>query len=204
VDVSTNFPGLNNTGGPGAGGPVGAYFLNTTNYLNGIHSLYWVASDDHANADGIGSRYFTISNMGGSPIAPDPGVTAAVDESGRLRIGLVQEQEKTGAEGAAEAADPETANWAKLRPAQIKPRTGENSPLTVEVEELGLVELRFQAKGATGKTGAGDLRFIGWGREESRALPIGSTIDPTTGIFSWMPGPGFLGAHFLIFAVTYV
>ncbi|MCX6563182.1 MAG: Ig domain-containing protein, partial [Candidatus Aminicenantes bacterium] len=35
--------------------------------------------------------------------------------------------------------------------------------------------------------------------EELRPLPIGSTLDPKKGTFSWMPGPGFLGTYNLIF-----
>jgi len=70
VDVATAFPGLNNTGGPGAGegGPVGAFFLDTTTYANGVHTIYWVATDDAGAADGIGSRYFNIVNVGAAPL----------------------------------------------------------------------------------------------------------------------------------------
>ena len=73
-DVSNNFPGLNNTGGPGAGQePVGAFFLDTTQYANGIHTIWWIAYDDLGQGDGIGSRFFTIANAGGSP-EPGPAV----------------------------------------------------------------------------------------------------------------------------------
>ena len=66
-DVSNNFPGLNNTGGPGAGRPVGAFYLDTTGFANGVHTIWWIAYDDEGQGDGIGSRYFTINNTGGSP-----------------------------------------------------------------------------------------------------------------------------------------
>ncbi|HNX96215.1 MAG TPA: hypothetical protein PKK12_00905, partial [Candidatus Aminicenantes bacterium] len=32
-----------------------------------------------------------------------------------------------------------------------------------------------------------------------RPLPIGSRLDPDTGIFTWLPGPGFRGVFFLEF-----
>jgi hypothetical protein len=35
--------------------------------------------------------------------------------------------------------------------------------------------------------------------DELRPLPIGSTLDPIVGIFSWLPGPGFLGDYRLVF-----
>jgi len=56
-----------------------------------------------------------------------------------------------------------------------------------------MVELRFEGQGG---------RFIGWGATEVKELPIGSTLDRDRGIFSWMPGPGFLGRHVLHFAIT--
>jgi hypothetical protein len=67
-------------------------------------------------------------------------------------------------------------------------------PREIEVQELGLVEIRLQGKGGRS--------YIGWGAGEDRELPIGSSLDPKTGIFRWIPGPGFLGRHILHFAVT--
>lgn len=32
-----------------------------------------------------------------------------------------------------------------------------------------------------------------------RPLPIGSTLDAEKGIFSWMPGPGFVGEYGFVF-----
>jgi hypothetical protein len=32
-----------------------------------------------------------------------------------------------------------------------------------------------------------------------RPLPIGARLDPDTGVFSWLPGPGFRGAFTLEF-----
>jgi len=61
VDVATAFPGLNNSAGA-----VGAYFLDTSKYANGVHAIFWVAKDDGGEEDGIGSRYFRIQNTGGA------------------------------------------------------------------------------------------------------------------------------------------
>jgi len=68
------------------------------------------------------------------------------------------------------------------------------TPAEVEVEELGRAVVKFRPPSG--------LRIIGWGANESRELPVGSTLDPETGIFSWIPGPGFLGRHVLHFAAT--
>ena len=32
-----------------------------------------------------------------------------------------------------------------------------------------------------------------------RPLPVGSTLNPTTGVFTWQPGPGFLGRYRFVF-----
>lgn len=50
-------PGYNNSNGA-----VGYFYLDTTVYENGIHTIQWTVSDDAGNADGIGSRYFSVQN----------------------------------------------------------------------------------------------------------------------------------------------
>ena len=46
------------------------------------------------------------------------------------------------------------------------------------------------------------MKYIGWGEQDWKALPIGSTLDREKGIFSWIPTPGFIGNYVLHFAVT--
>lgn len=64
----------------------------------------------------------------------------------------------------------------------------------MEAEQLERIRIVLKGEG-------GD-RFIGWGAEENRSLPIGSTLDGEQGIFYWSIGPGFLNEHILHFAVT--
>jgi hypothetical protein len=56
-DVSTLFPGYANTSGP-----VGYFAVDTTKLANGVHTIFWVVTDDMARGEGIGSRYFTVLN----------------------------------------------------------------------------------------------------------------------------------------------
>ena len=56
-DIAALFPGLNNTNGA-----VGYFMLDTTLLTNGVHTIAWGVVDDVGNAQGIGSRYFTVSN----------------------------------------------------------------------------------------------------------------------------------------------
>ncbi len=56
-DIAGLFPGYRNTGGA-----VGHFMLDTTLLTNGVHTIAWGVVDDQGNAQGIGSRYFTVSN----------------------------------------------------------------------------------------------------------------------------------------------
>jgi len=191
-DVSNNFPGLNNTGGPGAGegGPVGAFNLNTTGFANGVHSIFWIAYDDMGRGEGIGSRFFTIANTGGSP-EPAPALEAgeAVDSKLSLvPVSLGPVMVKTGFDLNAEFA----------------PRLPDaDGILRIEIPEINRVEIELGGE----ETEAGALRpsrtthyrgYMVFGNE-FRPLPVGSALDRRTGRFSWMPGPGFLGTYDLVF-----
>ncbi|HLP59806.1 MAG TPA: M28 family peptidase, partial [Candidatus Deferrimicrobium sp.] len=56
-DIASLFPGFANTNGA-----IGYFYLDTTAYENGLHTIQWTASDSAGNADGIGSRFFLINN----------------------------------------------------------------------------------------------------------------------------------------------
>ena len=56
-DIADLFPGLNNTNGA-----IGFRVIDTTTLANGTHTVVWVVSDNQGAADGIGSRYFAVSN----------------------------------------------------------------------------------------------------------------------------------------------
>ncbi|MBW2593848.1 MAG: hypothetical protein JRE58_12765, partial [Deltaproteobacteria bacterium] len=165
-DIAALFPGYLNSDGA-----VGFYILDTTAYLNGVHNIAWSVTDDDGAVDGIGSRFFEIQNLGGGAlgsIIPAADRQMLEDPSGGLRIELV-----------------EVRDFAREKMPQ---------PQELVIEELGRIEIHFQARGG----GA----FMGWGENERKPLPVGSTLDRANGIFYWIPGPGFLGRHVLHFAVT--
>lgn len=58
-DIDGFFPGYANSKSA-----VGYFYLDTTKYANGIHTIYWAATDSGGNTDGIGSRFFNIQNSG--------------------------------------------------------------------------------------------------------------------------------------------
>jgi hypothetical protein len=56
-DIATLFPGYANSNGA-----VGYFVTDTATLTNGIHTIQWVVTDNQGRADGIGSRYFWVSN----------------------------------------------------------------------------------------------------------------------------------------------
>jgi hypothetical protein len=55
-DITAAFPTYNTTHA------VGGFVFDTTQYANGVHSIFWVVTDTGNQTDGVGSRFFTISN----------------------------------------------------------------------------------------------------------------------------------------------
>ncbi|MCP4150641.1 MAG: hypothetical protein GY757_23040 [bacterium] len=182
-DIAGLFPGYNNSDG------ALAYFdFDTTGYANGVHTIYWIATDDNDNSDGIGSRFFNIRNTGG----------------------IVQNKRCTieGADGAVSSVEPVFVikrSGKKIESQSFVPDTGgviEIDSGVVERIEIHLAgdhiidriplntRLLKLENGYSGYLEVGTFR---------RCLPIGSTLDMNRGIFYWLPGPGFLGAYKFVF-----
>src|SRR6185312_6621754 len=56
-DVKAFFPNLANSDGPEA-----QLSIDTTMLADGVHTIAWGVIDDNGDAEGIGSRYFTVQN----------------------------------------------------------------------------------------------------------------------------------------------
>ena len=188
IDIDTLFPGYGNTGGA-----VGFRSLDTTSLANGMHSIAWSVTDDHGNADGVGSRYFYIQNATvaasaapGSPLAEQPAadqhrLPSVVRETQRY----IQKSDVLSYRKGYDAGAPLTAL-----------RSGGASLLEpVDMEALERIEIHLPAAPA-GMTWTGGLRVNG----ELRPLPVGSTLDEEDGVFWWQLGPGFLGEYQLEFS----
>jgi hypothetical protein len=190
-DIAGLFPGYNNSDRAG-----GYLHLDTTTYENGIHTISWSVLDDAGNIDGIGSRYFTIKNPGGSA-----GITAQSAEraAAEFKVNLSQ-------------VPPDYSDPIRVRKGynqNIKPLEkypDENGNITIEIEELERIEVQlFEGTGGlaplsnfSGPPTNNRMGFLVVG-DQLRRLPIGSTFNPHKGIFSWTPGPGFVGTYRIIF-----
>jgi hypothetical protein len=166
------------------------YGLNTLAYANGLHTIHWVVIDNLGVSEGIGSRYFTVSNGadsltaaadGAAPSAAhvlDPATVRALAATPLDRAGIV------GRRGWDPSAPPQTF------------AAGASGRIVIRSEETGRVELALG-------DGAG-ARYTGYLRtsEGLGRLPIGSQLDQATGVFTWAPGVGFVGAYDFVFVRT--
>jgi len=176
-DLAQMFPDHLNSGGA-----IGYYYLDTTTYSNGIHNIFWTVTDNQGETDGIGSRYFEIQNVGGSGASQQridhlEGSEGLNLQMRRIRKGYRQHE--------IPVREIELDGVHQSREEPIR---------EIELEQLERLELHFMA--------AEGLEYVGWSRDKSKALPVGSTLDKDKGVFSWIPGPGFLGRFELNFAVT--
>jgi hypothetical protein len=145
---------------------------------NGVHTIAWAVTDNLGLSAGIGSRYFTVWNGNltldsGEPLARADGMaafTTSTEASPAIRV--------------RRGFDPDTA---------FQTVRSSDGRAIVQAEELDRIEVHLGDAGGTSYTGY--LR-VGTGLAP---LPIGSTLDRSTGHFTWMPGVGFTGAYDLVF-----
>jgi hypothetical protein len=215
-DIATLFPGYANSNAA-----VGVYELNTTAFTNGVHTIAWSVVDNAGNEDGIGSRYFSILNTGTPPLQSEAlsrGSLTILSVLSGYRD--VSKQPIYSRRGFDRSRPP---NRILPLSKSANPKPGEGLPLVIselERAEILLDDRAFTADMERGKAERAGLapgggfpasnvsavarsvsRWEGYliVGEELRRLPIGSTLDETTGVFSWLPGPGFLGDYQLVF-----
>lgn len=217
-DIATLFPGYANSNGA-----VGFFHLDTTAYVNGIHTIQWSVRDSAGNENGIGSRYFMILNSGaGSPTAlPFRLSTPRFIEDAAADIrAAFYETWKTGMipagtapvfccvgynlKSPAAALFPDSSGWAEIS-------MEEAGRVEILLDERSLIDRQMRDGRAAALIGDGRKArpldnaidrswsaYLAVGNE-LRPLPVGSTFDPQRGVLSWQPGPGFLGEYSFVF-----
>ncbi len=180
ADIESLFPNFQNTAG--TNGAVGFRVIDTTTLTNGLHTISWTVVDDAGAVEGIGSRFFTVSNGAGAVTAADAVTTAPplADAEAIAQAPL---------DGAAIVG---RRGWDPLSAAQTF-TAGASGRVVIRSEEISRVALELGA--ATGARYTGHLRTS----EGLARLPIGSQLDAATGVFTWAPGVGFVGAYDLVF-----
>jgi len=86
-DIATLFPGYANSMGA-----VGSFHIDTTKFTNGVHTISWNAFDNGSRGEGLGSRYFNVSNsvnnVGGAGVPEDVIPESVASEGVRVGHGL--------------------------------------------------------------------------------------------------------------------
>jgi hypothetical protein len=171
-DIAALFPGYANSDGA-----VGYFYLDTTAYENGVHTIQWTATDSGGNTDGIGSRYFIVQNTDSS---------SSVSNQKHCRLSqnsniLVIKTEST----AISRGYGKECQLPSLY-------TGSNEILNITIKELEPVEIKISRHAS---------RIFGYSLvgNELQPLPIGSFLDLKSGKFYWSPGPGFRGDYEFVF-----
>jgi len=202
-DVAGLFPGYANTGGAG-----GYFEWDTTSYTNGVHAIMWTATDNAGNNDGMGSRFFTITNIGTASALPasqsldkgrqswDHDIDNDIEKFFRSPAGDSDlDREPVGLKsGFAENIEPQVIYPDKEGIINIEARLSDR--LVIEFDNRigdGYGEDRRFSPAAYRYHGC---LVLG---DESRPLPVGSTLDGESGIFYWQVGPGLSGNFLLEF-----
>jgi hypothetical protein len=173
-DIASLLPGYANSSGAG-----GYFDIDTTAYANGVHTIYWTAQDSAGNSDGIGSRYFTISN-------PRPEGTQSHKLNLKSAIPNIS-QIKALPDNFAAPVRVKTGFRTDGEPFPIHSDTRGIS--NIEINELERVELHLSNPTA-------GYMIVG---SRLAPLPVGSTLDLQKGIFHWIPAHGFVGEYNLVF-----
>lgn len=171
---------------------IGVFSLNTTALSNGVHTIAWGVVDSAGNADGIGSRYFTVQNGPGLRA----GLGGALRMEGSATIG-VQADALTFQVDPRSLPESDAAVWVRRG---LEESAGEEridgSSRIIRLPELERLQLRLDDGAPI------DAIYEGYSKVGARLerLPIGSTLDG--GAFSWLPGLAFTGRYELLFTRT--
>jgi hypothetical protein len=198
-DIATLFPGRANSNGA-----VGFFHFNTTTLSNGVHTIAWSVTDNNGNAEGIGSRYFTVLNG-----ALTSSLTIEGSSSVHTMMGLgadVREAARAGASAGNPASTLEAVPLTAT-PAYIRSGFGSAASLNlVETDARGVTQVsatemdRFEltlGSPTAGEEDGYEGYLVSNGRLE--ALPAGAFLDRKLGQFFWQPGAGFVGTYNLVF-----
>jgi M6 family metalloprotease-like protein len=191
-----------------ADGAVGFYYVDTTAYTDGMCTIGWSATDDHGQEEGMGSRFFWVLNSGSgagnaalnaqatSGLAPGNSNLAPLNSIKDL-YGVTEDVlspvfVRTGFRdsGPYTIVSPDAKGTRNIVIEEVK-------RIVISLESSD--NLAFERQNGRGKEAMpcwSGFLVVG---KNLRSLPIGSTFDSRNGVFSWQPGPGFLGKYKIIF-----
>jgi hypothetical protein len=187
---------------PGISTALGVFGLNTTALTNGVHTMFWLATGTGGiGTSGIGSRFITVSNgsdLGGAsngvraPAAANVIVAATTLDLPAAAVARGASLDSEVANAPADLSSLQGRRGYDLDSA-LQSYTPSSGRINVQAEELDRIELHL--------SGTAHHLYTGYLQTASglRPLPVGSSLDASTGAFTWMPGVGFYGTYDLTF-----
>jgi hypothetical protein len=205
-DIQALFPGYANTNGA-----VGHRTIDTTGLANGLHTISWAVTDNAGAIDGIGSRFFTVSNSSGgssltaAPVSGQIAVRASAIDAADASSGVIDAKSQVVGQArslsgfAPSSAAVATTHGLARHAAPISVLPGADGVREIRVGQLEVLRVDL----AKGENRAG-ATYKGYERDGDtlNALPVGSTLDANTGLFSFQPGLAFGGSRDLVFTRT--
>jgi hypothetical protein len=182
-NIAALFPGYNNSQGA-----AGYFYLDTTRYMNGVHTIAWSARDNAGNQAGVGSHYLSIQNIGVTGhILPDK---SKKDKESKVSLAMIGQAELK--------REPVYIRKGYDMSTLAQPHyPGEAGITFIKLKEGQRLEIQLKNIKAwdSGST------FTGYQLIENRyqTLPIGSTSDWSKGIFYWHASAGFFGNFIFVF-----
>jgi len=174
------------TGYANSDGAVGYFYINTTEYINGEHTIAWSVEDSAGSTAGIGTRYFTILNT---------------QAAGFLQSGMKGRRVEHHTPYSLESMYSLPSSFEPVK--ILRGFKRHSRPETVLVDNLGIVNIEIREVERVAVDLGKGIDYKGYMivGKELRPLPIGSTLNMQKGIFFWLPGPGFIGEYNLVFLV---
>jgi hypothetical protein len=186
-DVAALFPGYKNSNGAG-----GYFYLDTTAYMNGVHTISWSAKDKAGNQDGIGSRYFTIVNVNTAALSGVQTVNSINFPPGKQQMHISHSLLQQARISYEPVVVKKGYDRDALDQSLYMNTTG---IITIGMKEDERLEIVLSPVPALGSTTYGYM-MVG---KQRLLLPVGSTLDSVNGIFYWQPGPGFFAQYRFVF-----
>jgi hypothetical protein len=172
IDIANKFPTYANSNGA-----VGFFYLDTTAYDNGVHTIQWTATDTGGDTDGIGSRYFTIQNTGADAKASEIRRQKSEDRIELLRIDGDNTQPIFAQKG-----------FSVHRGKNVI-YTGDNNEYRINIRELEPLQIQLMENESIISC------FLKVG-DKFKNPPAGMIIRNNQ--INWMPGVAYLGNYHLV------
>ncbi len=145
---------------------LGVFAIDTTTLSNGVHTIAWIVTDNLGAADGVGSRYFTVSNGSSLTLGPEVASHAEARVAPRTPIDSAR----------IETAALLVRRGHRLEAAPDVFRPDGSGRVTIDGEELGRIEILLSGADAT----VVNAPYTGYLRSGGGLLPlpVGASLDP--------------------------